>query len=227
MRDKAEEKSIVENFLKGNPTLRKRFALITGAIERGELVRFSYTDNYGYRSVRTIKPEEIREYGETVCVAGYCYLRKAERVFALDRMSRARIVKEPGKSYDKDRKGKFALFPKFRKRTTPVVLRDFTNEKGRRYLEAHLTPSGDLELEGQDLGPGLEEVFGEGIREYEWRYLIKKANFPELCRALDAPPGTDILNLLQFRCVGPYGRNITEVIVENNIPHEFWNRIGD
>lgn len=213
--------------MKGKATLKKRFALIAGAIEKRKLIRFSYTDNSGAGSLRTIKPEEIRTYGESVCVMGYCYLRKAERVFSLERMSRARVVKDPGRSYDKGRIGESRTFPKFRKRTARVIMRDCTDEGGRRYLEAHLTPAGDLEVEGQDLGPGVEGFFGKGFREYEWYYVIKRENFPELARALEAPPGTDILNLLQFRCVGPHGRDIGQVIEEHKIPHEFWNHVGE
>ena len=106
-------------------------------------------------------------------------------------------------------------------------MRDQTDERGRRYLEVHLTQSGDLEIEGQALGPGVEQAFGEGFTEYEWYYIIKKEDFSQLARALDAPPGTDILNLLHFRCAGRYGRDIDEVIRKNRIPHTFWNRSGD
>lgn len=227
MNDQAINQSAFEGELKGKPTVKKRYALISGTIKKKKLIRFSYTDASGCGSVRTIKPEEIRMYGESICVTGYCYLRKAERVFSLERMTRARIVKDPGTSYDKERTGQFRSFPKFRKRTSPVVLRDYTDEDGRRYLEAHLTPAGDLEVEGQDLGTGVEKFFGEGFREYEWYYVIKKGDLPELARALKAPPGTDILNLLQFRCVGPHGRDIGQVIEEHKIPHEFWNRVGE
>ncbi len=219
--------SVFEAALRGKPTVKKRYALISWGIKQKKLIRFSYTDAFGFGSVRTIKPEEIRMYGESICVTGYCYLRKAERVFSLERMTRVRIVKDPGTGYDKERTGQFRSSPKFRKRNFPVVLRDYTDEDGSRYLEAHLTPAGDLEVKGQDLGPGVEKYFGEGFREYEWFYVIKKGDFPKLARTLEAPPGIDILNLLQFRCVGPSGRDIGQVIEEHKIPHEFWNWVGE
>ncbi len=207
--------------------MRKRLDLVSGAVETGRMVRFGYTDASGLASVRTIRPEEVFASGRTVCVRGYCHLRNAERVFLLERMSRARIVEEPGKSYDRKRGGEFPPLPKFRRRTAPVVLRDFMDEDGSRYLEARLTPAGDLEVEGQDLGPGVAKVFGQGFREYEWRYLVRRKDFPRLARALQAPPGTDILNLIQFRCTGPGAREIGEVISEGKIPHKLRNWLGE
>ncbi len=217
----------MKELLKGSPTLRKRLELVSGAIETGSLIRFSYTNASGLASVRTIRPEEVLTPGRAVRVRGYCHLRKAERVFSLERMSRARIVEKPGKSYVRGSNGKYPPLPKFRKRTAPVVLRDFTDEDGSRYLEARLTPAGDLEVEGQDRGPGVAKVFGRGFRDYEWCYLVKRKDFPRLARALQAPPGTDILNLIQFRCTGPGAREIGEVISEEKIPHELRNWLGE
>jgi len=51
-----------------------------------------------------------------------------------------------------------------------VVLRNTRDADGTRYLEASINAEGDLVIEGQDLGPGVEEIFG--IREYEWAWTI-------------------------------------------------------
>jgi predicted DNA-binding transcriptional regulator YafY len=56
-------------------------------------VRFRYADKYGEITVRTITPTAIIPYefesgsGHTLCVEGFCHLRKADRVFALKRIS--------------------------------------------------------------------------------------------------------------------------------------------
>lgn len=56
-------------------------------------VRFRYADKYGEITVRTITPTVIIPYefesgsGHTLCVEGFCHLRKADRVFALKRIS--------------------------------------------------------------------------------------------------------------------------------------------
>ncbi len=217
----------MKDLLKDSPTLRKRLELVSGAVKAGRLIRFSYTDASGQASVRTIRPEEVLTSGRKARVRGYCHLREAERVFSLERMSRARIVERPGKSYVRGRGGKYPPLPKFRKRIARVVLRDYTDRDGSRYLEARLTPARDLELEGRDRGPGVAKVFGRGFRVYEWCYLVRRRYFPWLAQALEAPPGTDILNLIRFRCTGPGARDIGEVISGGEFPYEFWNWLGE
>lgn len=46
-----------------------------------------------------------------------------------------------------------------------VVLRDMRDARGSRYLGASIKANGDLVIEGQDLGPAVEEFFG--VSEYE------------------------------------------------------------
>lgn len=213
---------------KPSPSIQKKVEIINDAISKERLIRFSYTAANGVKTVRSIKPEAFRKYGDTLCVSGHCYLRNETRIFSLERMKRMKIVKEPGKSYETKKGEPLELpIPRFRKRTAPVILRDYDDEDGRRYLEAHLTPSGELEIEGQDLGPGVTKVLGEGFVEYEWFYIIKPEHIPLLVEALGARPGTDILNLLQYKCVGPYGLNVEEIIRKNKIPFKFWNHWGE
>ncbi len=68
----------------------KRIANIRYAIANGKQITFGYRKPEEKRHKnRTIKPAEIinidhhRDSGSTLCVSGYCYLRKAERIFAL------------------------------------------------------------------------------------------------------------------------------------------------
>ena len=48
-----------------------------------------------------------------------------------------------------------------------ITLRNVRDDLGTRSLEAFVLPTGDLVIEGQDYGDGVEAAFGEGIREYE------------------------------------------------------------
>jgi len=77
----------------------KRVSDIRYAINNGKRIQFGYrkpTDK-GYRK-RTVHPARLenidhhRDSGSTLCVRGYCELRKAERVFALKRMRGLKII---------------------------------------------------------------------------------------------------------------------------------------
>ena len=84
-------------------SFHSRVELLRAAMRNGEIVRFSYRKYDGTKSVRSIRPESFKRMGESnsLCVTGYCYLRGAERVFAVKRMKGAKIVTEPGKCYEK------------------------------------------------------------------------------------------------------------------------------
>ena len=75
----------------------RRLALIRDAIQKTQCVHFSYSKYYGEKSVRTIRPTRLELVGrsQSLCVHGWCYLRNAERVFAIKRMRRVRAVDAP------------------------------------------------------------------------------------------------------------------------------------
>ena len=68
-------------------------AILEKAIAEHLDVKFQYADKYGEITSRTITPTLITPYefetgsGHTLCVEGFCHLRKADRVFALKRIS--------------------------------------------------------------------------------------------------------------------------------------------
>ncbi len=77
----------------------KRLSNINYAIENGKRIKFGYkklTDDGHIQ--RTVNPEKIisvdhqKDSGSTLCVQGYCELRKAERVFALKRMRGLKVL---------------------------------------------------------------------------------------------------------------------------------------
>src|SRR5580765_1541537 len=80
-----------------------------------------------------------------------------------------------------------------------VTLRNQKSGADRRLLCAVLTPDGDLRIEGQDLGPAVAEIFGEGLSEYEWDVVVRAANVPQAVVALGGAPGDDVLVLLAER----------------------------
>jgi hypothetical protein len=108
-----------------------------------------------------------------------------------------------------------------------VTLRDQTFGADRRLLWAAVTLAGDLRIEGQDLGPAVEEIFGEGKTEYAWDVVVRAANVPRAIVALGGAPGDDILVLLAQRYSGFDASKIEQRFDEAGVPSEFWSRIGD
>jgi hypothetical protein len=78
----------------------KRVKLIQEAIDNQGIIHFQYTKYEGEKSVRSIRPEGLKQIGQSLCVSGYCYLRDDSRVFAIHRMKGVKIVSEPGNCYD-------------------------------------------------------------------------------------------------------------------------------
>lgn len=66
---------------------------ITNAIKNTCFLSFHYRKYNGEKSVRKIKPMDIINVGGSICVKGYCYTRNAERIFAIKRMSRIKMIK--------------------------------------------------------------------------------------------------------------------------------------
>jgi hypothetical protein len=73
--------------------------LINSAIASGKKIEFVYKKRTALNSeIRTILPSGFkrvahkRAHRSTFCVVGYCELRKAERTFALERMSNIRVL---------------------------------------------------------------------------------------------------------------------------------------
>ena len=108
--------------------------------------------------------------------------------------------------------------------TARVTLRDVRDEGGTRHLEACLTAEGDFVFSGQDLGPGVESVFGS--REYEWIWTIRRAQVAAFARALGATEAT-LLATIAARFADPRCAEIEPFLESHAIPFERWSRIGD
>jgi 5-methylcytosine-specific restriction endonuclease McrA len=70
----------------------KRINIINEAIRNNKSIYFSYRKFEGERSVRKIDPEGLKQVGKSLCVYGWCHLRKENRIFAIRRMRRVKIV---------------------------------------------------------------------------------------------------------------------------------------
>lgn len=108
-----------------------------------------------------------------------------------------------------------------------VTLRDHRDKLGRRYLGATLTADGTLRIEGQDLGVGVEQVFGPGNREYEWAWTIRPSNVAKLGEALNAGKNVGVLAALEQRFSGEAAAGLQTFLDEHDVPYESWSRIGD
>ncbi len=108
-----------------------------------------------------------------------------------------------------------------------MKLRNEVSGRDRRSLWAVVTPDGDLRIEGQDLGPDVERIFGVGLTEYEWDVVVRASNVPQAVVALGGAPGDDVLTLLQQRYSGPAAGEAERRLEAAGVPTEFWSRIGD
>lgn len=106
-----------------------------------------------------------------------------------------------------------------------VELRNIHDASGSRFLEARLEASGDLLFEGQDLGAGVEEYFGAGLREYEWSWTVRAQDIHLLEAALGVP--ADLLEALGQRFSGDAAAGLVGFLRDHDVPYESWSRVGD
>jgi len=100
--------------------------------------------------------------------------------------------------------------------TTPsVVLRDERSGLNRRHLEASIDATGDLHIDGHDLGPATSAVSGDG--EYEWFQVIVAADVPAVVALLDGHAGADVLAVLRH-WTGPRSYQLEQRLRDGAIP---------
>lgn len=104
-----------------------------------------------------------------------------------------------------------------------VVLRDVSAIGDSRYLWLSYSDTGDLLIQGQDLGNTVEALFG--CREYEWIWTVKRADLPALSKALGEE--SNLLGALEKRFGGNAADQLGPFLDDRQIPYERWSRIGD
>jgi hypothetical protein len=107
-----------------------------------------------------------------------------------------------------------------------VVLRSVRDGSGVRYLDVIRRPDGALEINGQDLGRGVEEAFGKGLTEYEWQWVIEPADVPAAISALGGQDGDDPLNLM-VAWIEKHHTDPGNQVRDEGVPTRFWSRIGE
>jgi hypothetical protein len=105
-----------------------------------------------------------------------------------------------------------------------VILRSEQNGPDSRNLRAHLDGSGNLHIEGQDLGPATAIVSTDG--EYEWGRTIQRENLPDLIALLDGSPEDHILDLLERNWTGKRAGELERRLSESAIPSNVWTWSG-
>jgi hypothetical protein len=116
--------------------------------------------------------------------------------------------------------------------TTPrtlesVVLREQRDADGSRRLEAAWREGVGIVIEGQDLGPGVERIWGEGNDEYEWVWAIGPEAIPAMIAALGGTERDDPLVLLKTWYDAGGGMDPGIHLREAGVALEFWSRVGD
>jgi len=111
--------------------------------------------------------------------------------------------------------------------TRVVVLRDERDGQERRSLVAYVNPDNGLTIDGQDLGPSVEQWFGEGIREYEWMRTVDADEVPRLVELLGGPPGANVLDALEAWLPSHAATDLEKLIDEHELRGTVWRRTGD
>ena len=103
------------------------------------------------------------------------------------------------------------------------MLRDVDDDQGTRHLEAKVKGKGDLVIEGQDLGAGVQRTLG--FDEYEWVLTIRARDVPSLSAALGTP--SDLLLALRERFSGDRAAELDSFLKSHDIPYETWTWMGE
>jgi len=103
-----------------------------------------------------------------------------------------------------------------------VVLLEERNGADSRSVWASLAENGDLIISGQDIGPGVERVFGSD--EYEFSYTVPSDYVLPFLKILGATKVTDVLTALRH-FGGPRYQEITNALetAQNSMPIRFWS----
>jgi len=108
-----------------------------------------------------------------------------------------------------------------------ITLREWRDADGFRRLSVDRRPDGSIFIEGHDLGPGVERVFGTGLTEYEWAWVVGPDAVPAVVAALGGRAGDDPLPLLAAWSAAHGGVDPGSHLREAGVAIEFWSRVGD
>jgi len=117
---------------------------------------------------------------------------------------------------------KIAAGPSGVRRT--LVVQNMRDERGWLLRELHADEDGTLVIEGQDLGSGVSDFWGDGLTEYEFTRTLSPVAVAALRLSLgigDAP----VLEALgsRFETTGA----LEQYLEAHGIESSFWSRVGD
>jgi hypothetical protein len=95
--------------------------LLEWALQSSQKVQFNYEKRTGEKSNRIVTPTGFKTIERTLCLEGYCHLRRAKRTFAIRRMRDIKIV-SPGseKSQDSSQTTLVKPYPDTQKQTRSI-----------------------------------------------------------------------------------------------------------
>ena len=96
-----------------------------------------------------------------------------------------------------------------------------------RWIDYVRGADGEVRIEGQDLGSAVERIMGEGIREYEWTWVIDAEAVGAAVKALGGDPDDDVLDLLKAWAATHGDADPGTFLRDAGVPMAFWNRMGD
>jgi hypothetical protein len=73
------------------------------------------------------------------------------------------------------------------------TLRHVVHGEDSQFEGVVLTADGTVFVVGEDRGPRVTEIFGEGITSYEWVYVISPERVPDLRQVAGVAPDADVL----------------------------------
>lgn len=74
----------------------QKVLLLNRAMSGNLLINFNYTRSDGGKSVRCVRPAQLKRVESSLCLVGFCYLRHANRTFAVSRMTGLELTDSPG-----------------------------------------------------------------------------------------------------------------------------------
>ena len=104
-----------------------------------------------------------------------------------------------------------------------IILRQENQVDDYRFLGAEINSNGDLLIKGQDIGSGVESVFG--FREYEWCWTIQAVNIAKFEQAITGDG--EILELLEKHFSQEKAAGLQQFLQKHENPFESWSRVGD
>jgi hypothetical protein len=107
-----------------------------------------------------------------------------------------------------------------------ITLRAERDPRGFRSLTVRRDTSGDIVLEGHDLGSGVEEFWGSGHSEYEWVHTIPAGQDRRIREALGGVAGCDVFQLVAQWCEEHGEGNLVPTLEAAGVEVKFFSWVG-